>query len=154
MTVALSVRQPFAWAIFHAGMDVDNRDWPTQLRGRVLIHATATVRQEDYNAFQRACRNPEHWLCQAILQSGGLPRKEDLLRGGILGEVEIADCVTEHPSPWFTGPYGFVLRNPQIMPFKPVFGSLRFFDVDEPHLGNLGCSAVRGIKQGTRSRHD
>ncbi|EIM26308.1 hypothetical protein MicloDRAFT_00028570 [Microvirga lotononidis] len=56
-------------------MDVDNRDWPPQFRGCVLIHATATVRQEDYNAFERACRNPEHWLCQAIMQGGGLPRK-------------------------------------------------------------------------------
>jgi hypothetical protein len=135
MKVALSVRQPFAWAIFHAGMDVENRDWPTRFRGRVLIHATATVRQEDYIAFQQACRTPEYWLHQAIMQGGGLPRKEDLLRGGIVGEVEIADCVTEHSSPWFTGPYGFVFRNARVMPFEPLPGSLRFFDVDDCRLG-------------------
>jgi hypothetical protein len=135
MTVALSVRQPFAWAIFHAGMIVENRDWLTRFRGRVLIHATATVRQEDYIAFQQACRKPEHWLCQTIMSAGGLPRKEDLLRGGIVGEVEIADCVTEHPSPWFAGPYGFVFRNARVMPFEPLPGSLRFFDVDERCLG-------------------
>jgi hypothetical protein len=41
-------------------MDVENRDWPTQHRGRVLIHATATVRQEGYAAFQQACRG--HFL--------------------------------------------------------------------------------------------
>ena len=138
MTVALSVRQPVAWEIFHAGMDVDNQEWPTQLRGRVLIHATATVRQEDYSAFQQACRTPEHWLCQAIMHGGGLPRREDLPRGGLVGEVEIADCVTEHPSPWFTGPYGFVFRSPGVMPFKPLSGSLQFFDVEEHHLGDLG----------------
>jgi hypothetical protein len=132
MTLALSVRQPFAWAIFHAGTEIGNRDWPTQQRGHVLIHAPAIVRQEDYNTFQRACQDPEHWLCQAIARSGGLPNKEDLTRGGILGEVEIADCVTEHPSPWFTGPYGFLLRNARVLPFEPVSGSLRFFDVDEP----------------------
>jgi hypothetical protein len=137
VTVALSVRQPFAWAIFHAGMDVDNRDWPTQQRGRVLIHATATVRQEDYSAFQQACRNPEHWLCQAIMHGGGLPRKEDLPRGEIVGEIEIADCVTDHPFPWFTGPYGFVLRDARAISFNPLPGSLRFFDVDERRLGNL-----------------
>jgi hypothetical protein len=131
MTLALSVRQPFAWAIFHAGMDVDNRDWPTRQRGRVLIHATAIVRQEDYSTFQRACGDPEHWLCQVITSGGGLPDKKDLPRGGIVGEVEIADCVTEHPSLWFTGPYGLVLRNARMLPFQPVSGSLRLFDVDK-----------------------
>jgi hypothetical protein len=131
MTLALSVRQPFAWAIFHAGMDVENRAWPTQQRGRVLIHAPAVVRPEDYSAFQRACRDPEHWLCRAVTCGRGLPAKEDLPRGGIVGEVEIADCVTEHPSPWFTGPYGFVLRNARMLPFEPAPGSLRFFDVEE-----------------------
>jgi hypothetical protein len=113
-------------------MNTENRDWPTQQRGHVLIHAPAIVRQEDYNTFQRACQNPEHWLCQAIARSGGLPNKEHLTRGGIVGEVEIAYCVTEHPSPWFTGPYGFLLRNARVLPFKLVSGSLRFFDVDEP----------------------
>jgi len=131
MTLALSVRQPFAWAIFHAGMDIDNRDWPTQHRGRVLIHAPAIVRLEDYHAFQRACQTPEHWLCRAILLGGGLPKKEDLPRGGIVGECEITDCVTEHSSPWFTGPYGFVLRNACVRPFMPFSGALRFFDVEE-----------------------
>ena len=48
-----------------------------------------------------------------------------------MGEVEITDCVIEHPSPWFTGPYGFVLRNARMLPFKPLPGALRFFDVDE-----------------------
>lgn len=134
MTLALSVHQPFAWAIFHARMDIENRDWPTQQRGRVLIHAAAIVRQEDYSIFQRTCRDPAHWLCQAIACGGGLPKKGDLPRGGIVGEAEIADCVTEHPSPWFTGPYGFVLRNARVLPFKPLTGSLRFFDVDEVSL--------------------
>jgi hypothetical protein len=131
MTLALSVRQPFAWAIFHAGMDIENRDWPTLHRGRLLIHASAVVRQEDYNSFQRACQDQDHWLCQAVMLGGGLPKKEDLPKGGLVGEVEVADCVTEHASPWFTGPYGFVLRDARVLPFMPVLGSLRFFDVDE-----------------------
>ena len=137
MTLALSVRQPFAWAIFHAGMDVENRYWPTQHRGRVLIHAPAIVRQEDYSIFQRACRSPEHRLCQAIALGGGLPKKTELPRGVIVGQVEIVDCVTEHSSPWFTGPYGFVLRDCCVLPFKPLPGSLRFFDVDA--LSPDGC---------------
>ncbi|MFC5485922.1 hypothetical protein [Microvirga aerilata] len=48
-----------------------------------------------------------------------------------MGECEITDCVTEHLSPWFTGPYGFVLRNACVLPFMPLPGALRFFDVEE-----------------------
>ena len=36
---ALSIRQPWAWAILHAGKDIENRSWRTAFRGEVLIHA-------------------------------------------------------------------------------------------------------------------
>lgn len=35
---ALSVRAPWWWAILH-GKPVENRDWYTNVRGRVLLHA-------------------------------------------------------------------------------------------------------------------
>jgi hypothetical protein len=37
---ALSVRAPWWWYILHGGKDIENRDWPTRVRGRVLIHAS------------------------------------------------------------------------------------------------------------------
>lgn len=36
---ALTIRQPWAWAIFTQGKDIENRDWTTRLRGRVAIDA-------------------------------------------------------------------------------------------------------------------
>ena len=57
-----------------------------------------------------------------------LPPYEQLERGGIVGEVEIVDCVSHSESPWFFGPYGFVLRNSKPLPFQPCKGSLNFFD--------------------------
>jgi hypothetical protein len=43
----LTVRQPWASAIFHAGKDIENRVWPTDYRGRLWIHAgLATARAE------------------------------------------------------------------------------------------------------------
>jgi len=36
---ALTLRQPWAWAIAHAGKDVENRTWGTSWRGLVGIHA-------------------------------------------------------------------------------------------------------------------
>ena len=69
--LAFSVRRPYAWAIFYAGMDVEARDWPTRHRGQALIHAAAAVWQVDYAFFQRACRNSEHGLCRAIMVAEG-----------------------------------------------------------------------------------
>ena len=34
-------------------------------------------------------------------------------RGGIVGVVDVIDCVTSHSSPWFAGAYGLVLANPR-----------------------------------------
>ena len=39
----LSIRQPWAWLILHGGKDVENRNWATKVRGRVLIHAGSTM---------------------------------------------------------------------------------------------------------------
>lgn len=36
---ALTVRQPYAWAIADLGKDVENRPWLTHYRGLVAIHA-------------------------------------------------------------------------------------------------------------------
>jgi hypothetical protein len=53
----------------------------------------------------------------------------NIQRGGIVGSVEIVDCVTDSDSHWFMGLYGFVLRDPLLLPFTPWRGQLGFFDV-------------------------
>lgn len=32
---ALSIRQPWAWLILHAGKDIENRVWQTRFRGEL-----------------------------------------------------------------------------------------------------------------------
>lgn len=57
---------------------------------------------------------------------------DELPRGGTFDEAEIVDCVSgvrTGLSPWFTGPYGFVLRNAKPLPFAPCKGALGFFSV-------------------------
>jgi len=44
---ALSIRQPWAWAILH-GKDVENRTWVTRVTGEFLIHASKTFDLEGY----------------------------------------------------------------------------------------------------------
>lgn len=125
---ALSIRQPWAWAILHAGKDVENRDWPTKLRGRIAIHASATLRRAEYLDFL------EYYgaLVGAGVPDVTVPAHESLPLGAIVGTVEIVDCVTRSDSPWFMGDYGFVLRNPIALPEPiPCRGALGFWDVPD-----------------------
>lgn len=118
---ALSIRQPWAWLILHAGKDIENRDWETRFRGRVLIHAGKGMTRAEY-----------HWAAVTaadVVPHIQLPPFEQLERGGIVGSIEIVGCVEDSESPWFFGDYGFVLRDPQPLPFRPLKGALGFFEV-------------------------
>lgn len=122
MTLAISIRQPWAWLILHAGKDIENRNWQCRVRGRVLIHAAKGMSRGEYvEAFAFAAR------CGF---RGRRPEFEAVERGGIVGSVEIVDCVTASRSPWFVGEYGFVLRDPRVLPFVPWRGELGFFACD------------------------
>lgn len=114
---ALSIQQPWAWAIINAGKDIENRNWPTNVRGRVLVHAGKKIDKESYYFVNKQMR------CN-------IPDDLELEIGGIVGSVEIIDCVKSSESKWFFGKFGFVLRNPTVLPFMPCRGQLGFFNVD------------------------
>jgi len=104
----LTIRQPWASLIMAGIKDVENRTWSTKLRGRFLIHASAIVKRSAWGSFRVG--RPDHddfHHASAFIKSGGLPL------GAILGTVELTDVVTESDSPWFVGPVGFTLANPQ-----------------------------------------
>jgi hypothetical protein len=44
--------------------------------------------------------------------------------------VTLEDVITESDSKWFTGPYGFILKDPQPINFKPYSGQLGMFNVE------------------------
>jgi hypothetical protein len=127
--MALSIRQPWAWLIMNAGKDIENRNWPTKFRGRVLIHAAKGCTVDEYDSvYEWLSDEFEDAFCEAM------PDLKAIERGGIIGSVEIVDCVTSSSSSWFFGRYGFVLRNPRVLPFTPCKGRLGFFDVSLPEL--------------------
>jgi hypothetical protein len=122
---ALSIRQPWAWLIMNAGKDIENRDWPTKVRGRVLVHASKGMTQDEWSGAWSSlpAAAPVRRAMDANLTI------HTVERGGIVGSVEIVDCVTASSSRWFVGTYGFVLRDPQPLPFRPYKGALGFFEV-------------------------
>lgn len=129
---AISIRQPWAWAILNASKDIENRNWPTRLRGTVAIHAAKGMTRNEYDDFceLRGEIVSAGWESDVIV-----PAYEDLVRGAIVGTVEIVDCVQRSGSPWFFGEYGFVLRNPlALVEPIPCRGALGFWDVPEELL--------------------
>lgn len=133
--LALSIRQPWASLILKAGKSIENRDWPTKVRGRILIHASKGMTRAEHEdaidfavtAIRSDPRNQGKTKTVTLRELGF--DFDALERGGIVGSVEIVDCVQHSDSPWFVGRYGFVLRDPRPLPFTPLKGQLGFFDV-------------------------
>src|SRR5262245_11540316 len=100
----LSIRQPWAHLIVSGSKNIENRTWSTSYRGPFLVHASLNVNRA-------ACRS--HRLNHANLETGG-----------IVGIAVIVDCVSDHSSKWFEGPFGFVLRKRRPLPFVKWTGAL------------------------------
>ncbi|HVF59232.1 MAG TPA: ASCH domain-containing protein [Thermoanaerobaculia bacterium] len=122
---ALSVRQPWADLIVWGIKDVENRTWRTDFRGNLLIHAGMRIDEEGVGRVER-------------LYGLLLPLDYRSRTGAVLGMVRLVDCVRASRSPFFSGPYGFVVE-----------GAV---DFGEPVLfpGRLGIFPVpRAVLRGT-----
>ena len=128
---ALSIKQPWAALIVHGLKTIEIRRWPTARRGRILIHAAGVPDSR-----------PEAWRhvpkeLQALAQ----------LKGGIIGSVELTDCLSYRDLPsfladqpshhneasWFEPPLlcGFKFAEPMVLPFHKYPGWFRFFKVPQ-----------------------
>ena len=101
---AISIRQPWAWAILNAsvGKATENRDWATPYRGRVVIHTGLKLDKEGVGFLEAM----GHKVDPATLPMGAF-----------IGEAEIWDCVPfdeerDKADPWAFGPFLWRLRNP------------------------------------------
>ncbi len=127
--LALSIRQPWAWAIINAGKDIENRTWQTRFRGPICIHAAKGMTNMEWESAMAFIDTAfPTTLASRLGRRRSASGSLDAQRGGIIGVAEIVGCVTASESPWFFGPYGFVLRNVNPVEFVPVKGALGFFD--------------------------
>lgn len=121
--LALAVRQPWAWALIHAGKDVENRSWVRwkkdwKWRGRVAILASAGMKRDEYLDAQAFMRSLDV----------DCPSPDALVRGAVIGSVQILSNVWASPSPWFVGPGALVLTEPEPALPVPAKGQLGFFE--------------------------
>jgi hypothetical protein len=122
----ISIRQPWASLIVCGIKDVENRTWSTRYRGPVLVHAS--LRADDISSVD------------LVRYYGAFP-PSDQPRGGIVGVVEIVDCVRPHSSQWYApGCWAFVLANARKLPFVEWKGALSLRDAPRELLTLLSCS--------------
>ena len=123
-SLALSVRQPSAWAILHGGKDIENRSFGSVRAGRmtpglICLHAAVGLKEDEYRYIA--------WRMQEI---GVIcPPPAQMVRGAIIGTVEVVDIVDKSDSRWYGGAAGLVLENPQPLAHPiPAKGKLGYFE--------------------------
>ncbi len=121
--LALSVRQPWAWAILYAGKRVENRTWQTAYRGPLFIHAGMRV---DFPAVDD--------LADVITK---IPTPRPVAYcGALIATATLLDCVPIEEVPagqvsWAGGPWCFMLDD--VRPLAQVIpqrGALGLFPID------------------------
>lgn len=128
MMRALSVLQPWAWAIAEGHKRIENRDWPPPhkaINERLAIHASKKpVSAEDRADF-------EDMLVDFVLP---YPRWEVMPYGAIVALATVRAYVDQGGAltlpridyRWFNGPYGWVLadvvRLPEPVPARGALG--------------------------------
>src|SRR5262245_28475840 len=98
---ALSIKQPWVYALLREGKDIENRSWKTEYRGWLALHASARPNREA--VFPRGVRRPD---------------LDTLDYSTICGVARVVDVVSSSRSKWFFHPedgsinYGWILSNP------------------------------------------
>ncbi|MBD2468734.1 ASCH domain-containing protein [Nostoc sp. FACHB-145] len=120
---ALTVRQPWAWAIIYAQKDIENRGWPIYYRGDILIHAAKGCTKKEYLQAQEFCRS----------MGVSLPELNNLCRGQIIGVVSVVGCLFSPTASGWGMPeqYHWKLANPRSIAPIPYIGQLGLFDVPD-----------------------
>ena len=140
---ALTVRQPWAWAIMIA-KPVENRSRRFHHRGPLLIHAS---QQEETDMVDQVLEMiaDETGTAVSLLRNA---YRQQAARGAIIGAVTVTDCVSEHPSRWFAGPHALVLERPQ-RAWQPVHcrGQLGLW---QPPADVLAALEIPGYTEGAR----
>jgi len=138
---ALSVRQPWAWAIVEGLKPWENRPRRFNYRGPLLIHASKTAIEEDY-LFGAG-------LIEALTGRSPPPRAV-IERGGIVGAAMLTDCaepLLADDGEWRgEGSFGLRLEKAIILPFRAYPGALGLFKVEltPRELKELSAAGLSG----------
>lgn len=132
----LSAREPWAWLLVNGPKDIENRTRRTKYRGQVSIHASAGEVLGDCRKAADIAWNAHHSYVP-----------QETPKGGIIGMVNLVDCVTEYDSPWFFGPFGWVMADAVPLEFIPCKGRLGFWKPPTEVLEKVRVQLMEVIAQ-------
>ena len=134
---AISIQQPWAWAIVNGFKPVENRTWRTNYTGQLLIHAGKRELKTDVYSMARLVAGE---VSDADPIEVIEKYREERVLGAIVGACVLKKCVTEldldfpYTAPpgsdlawvrrWWIGPYGFVLGGGRQLGTTPMRGKL------------------------------
>jgi hypothetical protein len=142
---ALTIKNPWAMLIALGVKDIENRTWRTNFRGRIYIHAA--LKPVPFNGMLNGMSFTQAQL-KDVFKLNLPERYPDHMskypNACIVGEVDIIDCIKDHPSVWAERPeeydpdihehvpviWNWVLANPVLYdkPIENVKGKLSFWE--------------------------
>jgi hypothetical protein len=128
---AISIRQPWAWAILHAGKDCENRTWGMPdhyINTPILIHASKRIDKEAViHLLRLGFKVPEK------MEIGGIVGVTEFSMTGFCGSCKWADFDNDM--------HHWIIERERTkpLPFFPCPGRLGFFRVDYPHELEAVC---------------
>lgn len=135
---ALTVRQPWAWAIVHGGKDVENRtrNVAGAYRGPVAIHAGLTVAAMD---------SSYAYSVSHLLSASGLKLLGDVLPvGAIIGVVDLVDV---HRQDFLPSPDGDPAKFAQCSPWAQYDLRPRALQVPHQSMWHLVLANPRPLAE-------
>jgi len=123
MTAAISIRQPWLCIMLNGPLlqqigippkEIENRQWATEYRGELLLHAGKTV---DSDLFDGKLLSSYYWTRKFGVEVGKqlhalMPHGKDEYQRGILGRCLLTDVVEWSESCWYVSDqYGLVLES-------------------------------------------
>ena len=141
---AITIKQPWAWAIIHGGKNIENRGWaPNNLSGRIAIHAGRTQDEGGYPAIRSILSLDTEGLCRVA---------EAAVCGAIIGTVEVVSvharwvgrhqCIGTHCAPWGiqSSAHHWVLADPRPCEPIPCRGALGLWTVPDDIAARLAVT--------------
>lgn len=123
---AITIRQPWAWAICRRGKRIENRSRDWKYRGEIAIHASKRPPLS-------YVRDSVDWMLDRGLSSwDDWPGIVDVPCGAIVAVAYLLRVVVNSESEWFTGPYGLELGDVRVLARPiPAKGALTLWTVPE-----------------------
>jgi hypothetical protein len=105
---AITIQQPWAWAVAMGHKRVENRTWRTSYRGPLLIHAGKSLER---------LADGLKWL-----NDFGITTPDEFIFGALIAQADLVDCVRVRQVRkmlFAQGPFCFILEN--VQPIRPVY---------------------------------